>query len=50
MTNTGLPNMLSDAELLDHILDHIDNNATDLGDEEWYEPVEHYASQTRFDA
>ena len=42
--------MRNDAELLDHILDHIDNDTTDLGDEEWYEPVEHYASQARFDA
>lgn len=42
--------MRSDAELLDHILNHIDNGTTDLGDEEWFEPVDHYASQTRFDA
>jgi nitrite reductase/ring-hydroxylating ferredoxin subunit len=42
--------MRNDAELLDHILNHIDNGTTDLGDEEWFEPVEHYASQTRFDA
>jgi len=40
----------NDAELLDHILNHIDNGTTDLGDDEWYEPVEHYSSQTRFDA
>lgn len=42
--------MRNDEELLDHILNHIDNSTTDLGDEEWYEPVEHYASQARFDA
>ena len=42
--------MRNDAELLDHILNHIDNGSTDLGDEEWFEPVDHYASQTRFDA
>jgi nitrite reductase/ring-hydroxylating ferredoxin subunit len=42
--------MRDDAELLDHILNHIDNGTTDLGDEEWFEPVDHYASQTRFDA
>jgi nitrite reductase/ring-hydroxylating ferredoxin subunit len=42
--------MRNDAELLDHILDHIDNSTTDLGDEEWYEPVENYAAQARFDA
>ena len=42
--------MRNDAELLDHILHHIDNSTTDLGDEDWFEPVENYASQTRFDA
>jgi nitrite reductase/ring-hydroxylating ferredoxin subunit len=40
----------SDAELLDHILNHIDNGTTDLGDEDWCEPVENYTSQSRFDA
>jgi choline monooxygenase len=42
--------MRSDAELLDHILTHIDNGTTDLGDDDWYEPVENYSSQARFDA
>jgi len=42
--------MRSDAELIDHILNHIDNGTTDLGDEVWYEPVENYSSQDRFDA
>ena len=42
--------MRNDAELLEHILNHIDNGTTDLGDEEWLEPVENYASQVRFDA
>jgi nitrite reductase/ring-hydroxylating ferredoxin subunit len=42
--------MRNDAELLDHILDHIDNRTTDLGDEEWFEPVENYGSKERFDA
>jgi nitrite reductase/ring-hydroxylating ferredoxin subunit len=42
--------MRNDPELLDHILNHIDNGTTDLGNEEWFEPVDHYASQTRFDA
>ena len=42
--------MLSDAELLDHILNHIDNGTTDLGDEDWFEPVENYTSPLRFDA
>lgn len=42
--------MRSDAELLDHILNHIDNGTTDLGDENWFEPVENYTSPLRFDA
>ena len=42
--------MRSDAELLDHILNHIDNGTTDLGDEYWFEPVENYTSPLRFDA
>lgn len=42
--------MRNDAELLDQILDHIDNGTTDLGDDEWFEPVENYASKERFDA
>jgi len=41
--------MRNDAELLDHILNHIDNGTTDLGDEDWLEPVENYSSQARFD-
>ena len=42
--------MRNDTELLDHILSHIDNGTTDLGEEDWYEPVENYSSQSRFDA
>lgn len=42
--------MQNDAELLDHILSHIDNGTTDLGDEDWHEPVANYSSQARFDA
>ena len=42
--------MRSDAELLDHILNHIDNGTTDLGDEDWFEPVKNYTSPLRFDA
>ena len=42
--------MRSDAELLDHILNHVDNGTTDLGDEDWFEPVENYTSPLRFDA
>ena len=42
--------MRNDAELLDHILAHIDNGTTDLGEEDWLEPVDNYRSQERFEA
>lgn len=42
--------MRNDAELIDHILELIDNGSTDMGDDVWYEPVEHYSCQQRFDA
>ena len=42
--------MRNDTELLDYILSHIDQGTTDLGDEIWYEPVENYSSQARFDS
>ncbi len=42
--------MRSDAELIEHIFDLIDRDETDLGDEEWLEPVENYSSQERFEA
>ena len=34
--DTRLNNMRNDAELLDHILAHIDNGTTDLGEDEWF--------------
>lgn len=42
--------MRSDTQLIEHILGLIDDNATDLGDENWLEPVENYSSQERFEA
>jgi len=42
--------MRDDPELLDHILNHIDHGTTDVGDEEWLEPVDNYRTQERFDA
>ena len=41
--------MRSDAQLIDHILDLIDRDTTDLGEETWLEPVENYSSEQRFD-
>lgn len=42
--------MRTESELIDHILYLIDHETTDMGDETWLEPVEHYSSQERFDA
>jgi nitrite reductase/ring-hydroxylating ferredoxin subunit len=42
--------LLSDEQLTQRILDHIDNKTTDMGAEVRREPVESYLSQDRFDA
>jgi len=41
--------MLSDTQVIARIFNHIDNKTTDLGESDWYEPVQNYNSQTRFD-
>jgi len=41
--------MLSDTQVIARIFNHIDNKTTDLGESDWYEPVQNYSSQTRFD-
>jgi hypothetical protein len=47
-TRTTYP-LLDDEALTDHILAHIDRGTTDLANEVWREPVEHYRSQARLD-
>lgn len=42
--------MRSEPQLVEHILNLIDQETTDLGEEDWREPVENYNSQQRFDA
>jgi len=42
--------LADDRSVAQRILDHIDNRTTDLGDETWREPVEHYLSSQRFAA
>jgi phenylpropionate dioxygenase-like ring-hydroxylating dioxygenase large terminal subunit len=42
--------LLDDAEVARRVLDHIDHETTDLGDECWSEPVDNYRSQARLDA
>jgi phenylpropionate dioxygenase-like ring-hydroxylating dioxygenase large terminal subunit len=42
--------LLSEKQLTERILDHIDNKTTDMGTEVRREPVDSYLSQDRFDA
>ncbi|MFT7288019.1 MAG: phenylpropionate dioxygenase-like ring-hydroxylating dioxygenase large terminal subunit [Halieaceae bacterium] len=41
--------LLSDAEVIGRILDHIDHKTTDRGTGIWQEPVDNYMSQERFE-
>ena len=43
-----MASLLSDAEVIERIFDHIDNNSTDVGNEVWREPTENYLSEERF--
>jgi phenylpropionate dioxygenase-like ring-hydroxylating dioxygenase large terminal subunit len=40
--------LLDDASMIRKILNHIDQNSTDLSEKVWREPVEHYTSQAHF--
>lgn len=42
--------MRSDSQLIDHIFDLIDRKTTDLGTEDWLEPVDNYRSEARLQA
>lgn len=42
--------LLSDSQVVDRVLAHIDNKTTDMGHETWREPVENYRSELRFAA
>lgn len=44
---TGL---LSDAAIIERVLDHMDNKTTDVGEESWREPTDNYRSLTRHSA
>jgi len=41
--------LMSDAQVIQRVLDHADAKTTDLSDTIWREPVENYRSQARFD-
>ncbi len=40
--------LMSDADVIQRVFDHIDNNTTDLGDTVWHAPVENYMSDAHF--
>lgn len=42
--------MRSDQQVIQRILKHIDDNTTDMGDEDWFEPVDNYHNMDRFRA
>ena len=39
--------LLSDAAVIERVLDHIDNKTTDVGDDSWREPTDNYRSTER---
>jgi len=42
--------LLNDAAVVQRVLDHVDNQTSDLGDTIWREPVANYHSAERFAA
>ncbi len=39
--------LLSDADMIERVFDHIDNKTTELGEESWQEPTDNYRSMAR---
>jgi phenylpropionate dioxygenase-like ring-hydroxylating dioxygenase large terminal subunit len=48
--DTATTRLLSDAEVVQRVIDHVDGRTTDLSEEVWREPVENYRSPERFQA
>ena len=48
MLNPETAGLLSDQDVIDRLFQHIDEGTTDLGSEQWREPVSNYTSQARF--
>lgn len=42
--------LMSDADVIQRIFDHIDSKTTDMGKSSWKEPVNHYLCEQRLDA
>ena len=49
MLNPATAGLLSDQDVIDRLFKHIDEGTTDLGSEQWKEPVSNYTSKARFD-
>ena len=49
MLNPATAGLLSDQDVIDRLFQHIDEGTTDLGTEQWKEPVSNYTSKARFD-
>ncbi len=45
-----MQSLLNDRQVIERILNHIDQQTTDLGDEVWREPTHSYVDRKRFDA
>jgi len=48
-TNNCSSRLLKDKQVIQRILNHIDNQTTDMGSMTWREPVEHYQSEKYFE-
>lgn len=46
--NTHMTRLMSDAEVIQRVLNHADAKTTDLSDTTWREPVDNYRSEERF--
>lgn len=44
-----MPELMSDRDVIQRVLDHVEAKTTDLGDDVWREPVENYRSREQFD-
>lgn len=48
MMAESMDGLLNDAAVVERVLEHVDNQTSDLGDTIWHEPVENYHSMERF--
>ena len=48
--SNAMHKLLTDEQLIERTLEHIDNKTTDMGTDVWREPMASYLDQDRFDA